>query len=131
MTLDELRACLETEGWAIVPLSETTLRGRFLAGGRVLPLLVHAGADFVTFAVIPFARVPEDRDEADPLVERLLRANREMNMAKFSIDDDGDVVLSVEYGVRDLDPSEVRDAVDVLAFYADKYAAEIDRLAAG
>ena len=37
-------------------------------------------------------------------------------------------VLSVEYRLEHLDPSEVRDAVDVLSFYADKYFGEIDRL---
>ena len=37
----------------------------------------------------------------------------------------GDVILSVEYPLADLDPSEVRDAVDVLSFYAEKYRAEV------
>jgi hypothetical protein len=52
-----------------------------------------------------------------------------MNMAKFSIDEDDDIVLSVEYRLADLDPSEVRDAVDVVSFYADKYHVEVSRLA--
>ncbi len=63
------------------------------------------------------------------MVTRLLELNRDMNMAKFSIDEDDDVVLSVEYPLADLDPSEVRDAVDVLSFYADKYFAEVAKLA--
>ena len=46
-------------------------------------------------------------------------------MAKFSVDEDGDVVLSVEYPLADLDPSEVRDAIDVLSFYAEKYRVEV------
>ena len=41
-----------------------------------------------------------------------------------------DVVLSVEYPRAELDPSEVRDAVDVLSFYADKYVAQITELSA-
>jgi hypothetical protein len=40
------------------------------------------------------------------------------------------VVLSVEYRLEDLDPSEVRDAIDVLSFYAEKYQPEMRRLAA-
>ena len=48
---------------------------------------------------------------------------------KFApVDEDGDVLLSVEYRMDNLDPSEVRDAVDVLAFYADKYHAEVQGL---
>jgi hypothetical protein len=58
-------------------------------------------------------------------MKRLLKLNREINMAKFSIDEDGDVVLSVEYRIENLDESEVRDAVDVLVVYAEKYHAEV------
>ena len=46
-------------------------------------------------------------------------------MAKFSVDEDGDVILSVEYRIENLDPSEVRDALDVLSFYAEKYRADL------
>jgi hypothetical protein len=61
-------------------------------------------------------------------MKRLLKLNREINMAKFSIDEDGDVVLSVEYRIENLDASEVRDAVDVLAFYTEKHHAEVQSL---
>jgi len=50
-------------------------------------------------------------------------------MAKFSIDDDLDVVLSVEYPTAELDTSEFRDAVDVLTYYADRYHDELTGLA--
>jgi hypothetical protein len=79
---------------------------------------------YAPFAVIPFARLPAE-EGGDLVADRLLVLNREMNLAKFSVDEDGDVILSVEYPLADLDPSEVRDAVDVLSFYAEKYRAEI------
>ncbi|HVY45789.1 MAG TPA: YbjN domain-containing protein [Minicystis sp.] len=133
MTFDDVRACLARDGWPVEPVSERTIRSRFRGKDRVFHLYVHleTGDDaggFVTFAVIPFARLPDDDAAADELGERLLRLNREMNMAKFSIDEDRDVVLSVEYKVADLDPSEVRDALDVLSFYADKFAGDVERL---
>ena len=78
----------------------------------------------MTFAVIPFARLP-DEERGDAMADRLLEINREMNMAKLSVDEDGDVVLSVEYPAENLDPSEVRDAVDVLSFYAEKCRGEV------
>jgi hypothetical protein len=138
MKLDEVRACLEKDGWPIEVVSEVTMRSRFRAGERIFPLFVHlergsgrgsgpeGGPDpeYATFAVIPFARLPTD-EGGDLLAERLLVLNREMNMAKFSVDEDGDVILSVEYPMADLDPSEVRDALDVLSFYAEKYRAEV------
>jgi hypothetical protein len=143
MRFDEVRACLEGDGWPVEVLSDATLRSRFRAGDRVFPVFVHieetkgdpAGDSarsepaYATFAVIPFARLPAE-EAGDALADRLLVLNREMNMAKFSLDEDGDVILSVEYPLADLDPSEVRDAVDVLSFYAEKYRAEVERAAA-
>jgi hypothetical protein len=129
MLFDEVRACLEKDGWPVEKLSEATMRSRFRAGDRIFPVYVHAEPDHVVFAVIPFAKLPED-EAGDVLAERLLGFNRAMNLAKFSVDEDGDVILGVEYPAGDLDPSEVRDAIDVLSFYADKYQAEV-RAAAG
>lgn len=130
MKLDEVRACLEADGWPVEPLSEVTVRSRFRGNGRIFPLFIHLEPPFITFAIIPFARLPNEEADAEELLKRLLKLNREINLAKFSVDDDGDVVLSVEYRLEDLDPSEVRDAVDVLSFYADKHHAEVMALAA-
>ena len=143
MKFDEVRACLENDGWPVELVSEVTMRSRFRSGDRIFPLFVHlesvamgkpasgepaAGPatdlTYATFAVIPFARLPTD-ETGDQLADRLLELNREMNLAKFSVDEDGDVILSVEYPLADLDPSEVRDAIDVLSFYAEKYRAEV------
>jgi hypothetical protein len=128
MTLDDIRVCLEKDGWPIEALSPSTMRSRFRGTERIFRLLVHLEDSFVTLAVIPFTRLPDDPGIADDLMRRLLRLNREINLAKFSVDEDGDVILSVEYRLEHLDPSEVRDAVDVLSFYADRHFAEIDRL---
>ncbi len=130
MNLSEVRACLEDAGWPIEVLSDTTLRSRFRSGERLFPFFVHLARPYVTFAVIPVVKLPQ-APSADPLVERLLRLNRDMNMAKFSVDEDSDVVLSVEYRVEDLDPSEVRDAVDVLSFYTDRHRAELLAMVGG
>jgi hypothetical protein len=130
MTLDDVRACLEGDGWPVEPVSDATMRSRFRGKTRVFHVFVHIEDGYITFAVIPFARMPEDEAAADALAAKLLGLNREMNLAKFSTDEDGDVVLSVDYPAADLDPSEVRDAIDVLSFYADKYLADVAKLAA-
>ena len=128
MTFEDVQQWLEKDGWPVEVISEVTIRSRFRGAGRVFPLFVYREPLFITFAVIPFAHLPEDPDGADELMKRLLKLNREINMAKFSIDEDGDVVLSVEYRIENLDPSEVRDAVDVLAFYTEKHHAEVQSL---
>src|SRR5262249_35165040 len=128
MTFDEIRATLEQDGWPVDVVSDVTLRSRFRCGDRIFPVFIHLEPAYATFAVIPFARLPAD-EMGDVMAERLLAYNREMNMAKFSVDGDGDVILSVEYPLQDLDPSEVRDAVDVLSFYAERYRAEVQAIA--
>ncbi len=129
MTLDEIRAVLEAQGWPVERLSESTLRSRFRSKDRIFPLFVHLEPLFVTFAVIPYGRLPEDPDAAEGLMTRLLKLNREINLAKYSVDDDGDIILSVEYRIEHLDPSEIRDAVDVLSFYSDKHHEDVNRTA--
>ena len=94
-------------------------------------LLVHEEPRFVTFAVVPFVRMPDEPEVVEDISKRLLQLNRELNFAKFSLDEDGDVLLSVEYRLSHLDPSEVRDAIDVLSFYADKHYADVRALVTG
>jgi hypothetical protein len=132
MRIEEVRACLESDGWPVDTVSEVTLRSRFRSKDRVFPLFVHVEPDLThaTFAVVPFVRLPAG-EAGDRLADRLLVLNREMNLAKFSLDGDGDVILSVEYPLADLDPSEVRDAMDVLSFYADKYRDEVHAAVTG
>lgn len=131
MNFAEVRACLLKDAWPIEEVSETTIRSRFRGGDRIFPVFIYFEPEYVTFAVIPFVKLPRELEFSYGLVERLLRLNRDMNMAKFSVDEDSDVILSVEYRLADLDPSEVRDAVDVLSFYAKKYHAEALALSGG
>ena len=72
---------------------------------------------------------PKNEDCALQLYRHLLRLNREMNMAKFAIDDDADVVLTVELPTENLDESEFKDALDALSYYADRHYVEVLNLA--
>ena len=51
MTLDEIRACLEKDGWPIEILSPSTMRSRFRGTDRVFRLFVHLEESFVILAV--------------------------------------------------------------------------------
>ncbi|MCZ7683100.1 MAG: YbjN domain-containing protein [Sandaracinaceae bacterium] len=79
--------------------------------------------------MVPFLKSPEDAQKAAQLYQRLLELNQSLLMAKFSIDDDLDVVLSVEYPSGELDRSEFDDAIDVLSYYADRHYDELRALA--
>ncbi len=94
MTFDEIKACLEREGWAVEVVSDDTMRSDFQGAERLFPLFVRLSPPFVVFAVIPFVRLPLELEEGAVLVRRLLQLNREINMAKLSADEEGDVILS-------------------------------------
>ncbi len=125
MTFDDIVAYLRTDGWPVEPLREQTIRSSFRGEQRSYPFFVHAETAYLVVAVVPYQRLPVDEDDAQRMMNRLLQLNNEMMFAKFSVDEDGDVILSVEYPLAHLDESELRDALDVLTFYADKHWPEI------
>jgi hypothetical protein len=129
MTRDEIAAWLVEDGWPVEPLGASTLRSRVRGDRRSFPFLVHLERAFLVVALVPYVRLPYDTDRADALMRRLLELNREMNFARLSVDEDGDVVLSVEWRLPDLSRSELRDAVDVLSFYALRHWDELSALA--
>jgi hypothetical protein len=129
MTFDEILSNLQADGWPLQRLGEGTARCSFRGEKRTFSFFVHHDGSYVSMAAVPYLRLPAHDAQCQKLMDHLLHLNREINFAKFSVDDDGDVVLSVEYPLADMDPSELRDALDVLTFYADKYWAELDALA--
>jgi hypothetical protein len=60
----------------------------------------------------------------DDLGRRLLAANREMRVAKFALDEAGEVVLCAELPTESLDPPELGDAVEKMAMYARRFRGE-------
>ena len=129
--VDTVERLLGQGAWKCVRITEDTWRGRFRGAGRKLPFMVRLDPEgYLTFAVVPFLRSPEERIKAHALYDRLLQLNQVLYMAKFSIDDDLDVVLSVEYPVEELDESEFCDCLDVLVYYADAHYEELAEIAA-
>ena len=124
----QIAAWLVEDGWPVEVLGDQTLRSRVRAERRTFPFFVHLENTFLVVAIVPYARLPHDEERGARLMDRLLHLNREMNLAKLSIDEDGDVVLSVEWRLSHLDRSEVRDALDVLSFYAARHWDEIAEL---
>ena len=126
---------LEAGGWRMKRIAAQTWRGRFktVRTGRKFPVLVHQDPDegYLTCAIVPLVTSPEDPDRAHALYTRLLELNQLFFMAKLSIDDDLDVVLSVEYPIADLDESELVDALQALSYYADVHHDELQRIVDG
>jgi len=123
---DLIEALLTKGGWPYDRISDDTWRSHFRGRRVSFPFYLRVDPEgFITFAVVPFLKSPGDEDCAERLYRRLLELNQSILMAKFSLDDDLDVVLSVEYPMADLDPSEFDDAVDVLSYYANEHYDEL------
>lgn len=127
---ESLEAFLREGGWKFVRLTPDTWRIRFRRSTRTFPILIRLDPDgWLVLAIVPFFPSPEDVEAAQALYERLLQLNQVLYLAKFSIDDDLDVVLSVEYPTSELDRSELRDALDALGYYADQHFEELASIA--
>lgn len=127
---ESIERFLVAEGWRFVCLTPGTWRVDFRGLERTFPILLRLDpSGWVELAVVPYLASPADVDVAQTLYARLLQLNQVLYLAKFSIDDDLDVVLSVEYPTRELDRSELRDALDALGYYADLHYDELTVLA--
>lgn len=124
-------ALLTRGGWPCERVHESMWRSSFQGRGASFPFFVRVDpAGWVNFAIVPFLKSPEDQARATKFYARILELNHQLLMAKFSIDDDLDVVLSVEYPTAELDESEFVDALDVLSYYAERHYDELRGLCA-
>lgn len=89
------------------------------------PLSVHVrlSENWLCLSIEPRTPSPADPATRSTLYERLLRANRELELAKFCLDESGEVMLAVELPTENLDSSEVAEAVEALARCAKRHAA--------
>jgi hypothetical protein len=89
------------------------------------PFFIQCTEHWVLLSMLPMfvasERPPED------LYRRLIAVNRDMRIAKFAIDKNGEIVLCVELPTESLDFSELADAVARMIQYARLFTAELMR----
>lgn len=124
---ESIEAILEADGHRFARIDHLCWRGRFRSRDNIFPFMVHVDEErgLITMAIIPFMASPEDDDLCKALYDRLLELNQVLFMAKFCIDDDLDVVLSVSHPTKDLQASELRDGLSALLYYADVHRDEL------
>lgn len=112
--LDEatLTGYLRTLGWHASPHGERTWRCAQPTHEGDLHVFVRLSENWVIASIVPFLQTRGGN--SFELCRWLLRQNRDMFQAKFAIDDDGDVVLTVEVPTESLDFSELRAAFEAL-----------------
>jgi hypothetical protein len=109
-------------------IDASTWRSAFHGETKSFRFFIRLTENWIFFTIVPFVLAPKTERGQHSLHRLLLRLNREINMAKFAIDDDEDVVLTVELPTENLDQSEFKDALDALSYYADKHYLEAARI---
>ena len=129
VTPEKLEGYFEQYGWTFERVDESDFRTGFRGDVSSFRILVRIAGEWVYFSIAPFVVAPQDPECERKLYKRLLRLNQEINMAKFTVDGDGDVILTVELPSENLDYSEFSDALGALAYYADDDYAQVFVLA--
>lgn len=120
VTAETIESYFEQYEWSFDRLDET----HFLTGFNsdvidTFSIYITLATNWVYFAIAPFVPAPEDARCEAKLYAHLLRLCQQINMAKFAVDSDGDVILTVELPRESLDYSEFSDALGALSHYAD------------
>jgi hypothetical protein len=126
---ETLEGYFEQYGWSYQRTVDTTFRTVFRGDISSFVIHVRIAGDWVYFSIAPFVVTPQNTECERKLYRHLLKLNHEMNMAKFTVDADGDVILTVELPSENLDYSEFSDALGALAYYADDNYSQVFLLA--
>jgi hypothetical protein len=117
----ELDSALDGEATLRVQLRPDESSPRML----LPPFFIQCGEHWVLLSMLPMIAAGEPRPQ--DMNRRLLAANRDMRVAKFAIDESGDVILCAELPTESLDFSELADAVKRMIQYARLFAFELVR----
>ncbi len=97
----------------------------FRGNANNFSVFVHLTENWLYFTISPFVNAPIDPVRKKKLHYLLLRLNHTINMAKFGLDSDSDVVLTVDLPIESLNFSEFADGLNALSFYADAHYLKI------
>lgn len=126
-TADDISSFFERYGWRFERRGQDLFRTGFHGDTGQYEIWIRVADPWVYFTINPYVGKVESRDHGDAVYDLVLHANHDLNMAKFAIDSDGDVALSVEMPTEGFSYSQFADALTALALYADEYRVAFDQ----
>ena len=120
-SIEDIEQFFETYGWQFEAASAGLYRTGFIGDSGQYDIWVLVTYQWVYFAISPFLRPVGDDGHQEQVLQTLLLANHEINMAKFAVDEGGDFILSVELPVEGFAYSHFSDALTALSHYADDF----------
>lgn len=121
LEVDDIAGFFDTYGWRYERGSDGVFRTGFVGDTGHFEIWVQVSEDFVIFVISPFLEESGGENQ-DAVLELLLRANYDVNLAKFGLDEEGDVSLTVEMPRKGFAYSHFADALTALSHYADLYS---------
>jgi hypothetical protein len=131
LTDEALEAILAADDWPFERAGESTWFSAFQRSsgpGDPITFFLRLTDDWLFLTVAPFAVLPDDPATETAVLRRLLELNRSINLAKFALER-RDIVLTVELPTEELTPSQIKDGLDALSYFALKHHPEITAVA--
>ena len=123
---DDIAEYFDSYGWGYVRAEPTVYRTAFTGETGRYDVWLKVTDTWVFFCINPFVRKPTGEPHGVGTLQAVLRANHEVNLAKFAVDDEGDLLLSVELPAEGFCYTHFCDALTALSHYADGYRPRID-----
>ena len=128
VTPENIEDYFDQYGWTFSRVKDEVWQTGFRGMTSSYRISVQLTDAWVLFVINPFVVAPEEPDRRLRLYHHLLRLNDEANMAKFGIDADGDVFLTVELPAEHFTYSHFADALSALAHNADIHYRDVFNL---
>lgn len=119
LDLKALQRELTRLGWRIESDGGNTFRSVRDTAEGALTIFARLTENWLIASVVPF--LSTGGHHPFELSRWLLRMNHDMVQAKFAYDEDGDVVLSIEWPTESLDSAEIQLGLRSLVDYSVKY----------
>lgn len=119
----QINGYFETYGWDFRQEGEGLFRTGFVGDVGHFDVWLRVTEDWVFFSIQPYVPLCNGQPHGTEVLQLLLHANHELSLAKFALDEDGDLVLAVELPVKGFRYSHFSDALTALSHYADLFHA--------
>ncbi len=123
---DELGGFFATYGWEFERREASVFRTGFVGRTGQYDIWLKVTDAWVYFAINPYVKRKPGRTLGSLTLTEILRANHELNLAKFAMDDDGDLCLAVELPCDGFGYVHFADALTALAHYADEWRTRVE-----
>jgi hypothetical protein len=106
-------------GWSFETLGNGVWRTGFKGDHSFFTIYLRLTDAWLYMTISPFVPAPTDPECRRRTYEAMLYFNREMNLAKFVLDEDDDVTLTVELPIAAVSYDVFAEGLTALAYYAD------------